>query len=423
VFWVPAISRESFELAYRDIGILLRLPGITDNNADIKQLVKNKLDSDSSGDWLIIVDNADDASVLLSGSDGDPRSSRLNDYLPRSQRGKIIFTTRSRKAAEDLTQSNVIRLNDMDRTEARQLMAQRLLDKALLKEEAAVEELLGLLANLPLAIVQATAFINRNGISISEYISLFRQPSMEIQLFSEHFEDPSRYREMESTIAKTWHISFDQILKQDRLAADYLSFMACFNHISIPQSLLPPGSSALQRIKAIGTLRGYAFITERQQVQQQSQGEKFFDIHRLIHMASIWRLKAHGDWTAWIGKAATRLEELIPYGGHKKREIWTNYLPHAIHVAEPYSGLSDTARASLLDRVGRCQADLGQYSAAGTTHRRVLTLRQEMLGKEHPWTLMSMSELGRALGSQGKYEEAEKMHQDTLALRDRKRVV
>jgi len=74
VFWVPTISRESFELAYRDIGILLRLSGITDDNADVKQLVKKKLDSGSSGDWLMIVDNANDASVLLSGSDGDPKS-------------------------------------------------------------------------------------------------------------------------------------------------------------------------------------------------------------------------------------------------------------------------------------------------------------------------------------------------------------
>ena len=36
VLWVPAISRETFEIAYREIGILLRIPGITDDNADVK---------------------------------------------------------------------------------------------------------------------------------------------------------------------------------------------------------------------------------------------------------------------------------------------------------------------------------------------------------------------------------------------------
>ena len=296
VFWVPAISRESFELAYRDIGVLLHLQGITDDNADVMQLVKNKLDSGSSGDWLIIVDNADNASVLLSESDGGSKLCRLSDYLPRSNRGKVIFTTRSKKAAENLTQSNVIKLDDMNGTEAKQLMAQRLSEKALLEDEAAVDELLGLLAYLPLAIVQATAFINSNGISIADYISLFREPSTEIRLFSKHFEDSSRYREMESTIAKTWHISFDQILKQDQLAADYLSFIACIDRVNIPQSLLPLGDS-LQQVEAIGTLKGYAFITERQRVPQQPKEEKFFDIHQLVQMASMWWRQEHGKWT------------------------------------------------------------------------------------------------------------------------------
>jgi hypothetical protein len=163
VFWVPAISQESFELTFRDIGIALSVPGITDDNADVKRLVKKRLKSRS--DWLLIIDDADDASVFLSASDDDPKSRRLLDYLPHSDRGKIIFTTRSRKAAENLTPNNVIKLDDMNRTEARQLMAQLLSEKALLEDEAGIDELLGLLAHLPLAIVQATAFINSNEIS------------------------------------------------------------------------------------------------------------------------------------------------------------------------------------------------------------------------------------------------------------------
>ena len=55
--------------------------------------------------------------------------------------------------------------------------------------------------------------------------------------------------------------------------------------------------------------------------------------------------------------------------------------------------MDETARASLLDRVGQCQTSLGQYSAAESTHRQVLSLREKVLGKEHPDTLMSMSNL------------------------------
>jgi tetratricopeptide (TPR) repeat protein len=419
VFWVPAISRESFELAYREIGILLRIPGILDDNADVKQLVKKELSSGSSGDWLMVVDNADDSSVLLGKVDTDPRSTRLSDFLPRSDRGTILFTTRSRKAAENLTQTSIIKLDDMDRAEARQLIAQRLSEKELLQDERAVDELLGLLAYLPLAIVQAAAFINSNEVSIAEYISLFRNPSTEIQLFSEHFEDPSRYREMESTIAKTWHISFDQILKQDHHAAAYLSFMACIDRVNIPQSLMPYGDSPLQRAKAIGTLKAYAFITERQQVPGQRQGEKLYDIHRLVHMTAVWWLKEHGEWMAWMHKVALRLEELVPYGGHEKKEVWTAYLSHAMHVAALDGGLDVTVRSSLLDRVGQCRASLGQYLVAERTHRQALSLREKNLGKEHDHTTRSMNEVGMALYGQGKYEAAEAMNRQTLAIREK----
>src|SRR5262249_46392279 len=158
-----------------------------------------------------------------------------------------------RKSAYNLTGSDVLELEDLDKPQARQLMAQRIANKTLLSDENAVDKLLTLLTNLPLAIVQAVAYINSNNIPVSEYVSLFQKVNSEAELFSEHFEDPDRYREMESTIAKTWHISFDQIRRQDPLAADYLSFMACIDRINIPESLLPVEGSVSQRIKAIGT--------------------------------------------------------------------------------------------------------------------------------------------------------------------------
>ena len=86
---------------------------------------------------------------------------------------------------------------------------------------------------------------------------------------------------------------FDQILKQDRLASDYLSFIACIDRVNIPLSQLHFGDP-LQQVEAIGTLNAYAFITERQRFPQQLKGEMFFDVHRLVQMASMWWLQKHG---------------------------------------------------------------------------------------------------------------------------------
>jgi tetratricopeptide (TPR) repeat protein len=419
IFWVPAISQESFELAYREIGIYLRIPGITDNNTDVKGLVKKVLSSETVDQWLMVVDNADDPGVLLGSTDGDPVSARLLDCLPHSNRGKILFTTRSRRVAGDLTQSRIIELHDMSKAEARQLLARRISKPELLDDGKAVDILLESLTYLPLAIVQAAAFVNSNDVSVSGYLSLFRRAGNEIELFGEHFEDPSRYRGMESTITKTWHISFDQIRRQEPLAAEYLSFIACIDRINIPQSMLPPSGSLVQQAKAIGMLKGYAFITERQQALQDLENEKLFDMHRLVHMASKWWLKVHNEQTAWTVKVADRLEKLIPYGGHEKKEVWTMYLSHALHVAGIDSQLEVTTRASLLDRVGLCQLSLGQYSTAESTHRQIVLLSETNIGKDHPSTLTRMGNLALALYRQGKYKEAESMNRQTLAQREK----
>ena len=419
VLWVPAISRETFEIAYRKIGILLQIPGITNDNADVKQLVKNGLNSGDFRNWLMVVDNADDPNVLLGNTNDDLQAGRLYNYLPHSDWGSILFTTRGRKAAECLTQSNVLELEDMTKAEAKQLMARRIIKGTLLDDQCATNELLELLTYLPLAIVQAIAFINSNQVSISDYVTLFKQVETEVEILSERFEDPSRYQETESTITRTWQISFDQILKQDQLAAGYLSFMACIDCINIPISVLPVEGTAVQRLKALGTLTGYAFIMERQQDSQQVEGERFFNVHRLVQKATIWWLKEHNDWTAWTKTAYGRLKELVPYGKHEGRSKWISYLPHAIHVANLCSMLSETRRASLLSRIGICQVTLGQYAVAEETLRQVLSLRRKNVGNEDVSTLRSMNRIGVALDYQGKYEEAESMHRQTLAWREK----
>jgi tetratricopeptide (TPR) repeat protein len=415
VFWVPAISQESFERAYRDIGVRLRIPGVSDDDADIKKLVKDALSSRSLGKWLMIVDNADDSAVLLGTANANPTPASLKDCLPHSDSGTILFTTRNRKVAGDLMLSNVLELSDMSKAEASQLLARWLAKQALLDDRTAVDQLLKLLTYLPLAIVQAAAFINNNDITISGYVSLFQQSGAEVELFNEQFEDPLKYREMNNTVARTWHISFDHLHRHDQLATHYLSFMACINRTDIPQSLLPSGDSTLvQQVKALGTLAGYAFITERQQPVQDLNRERFFDMHRLVHMASAWWLEGQHERATWMGRTVTRLHDVIPRGGHEGMRTWSAYLSHAVYVARLIE--DQTAGASLLDRVGRCQVSLGQYSAAESTHRQALSLREKSLGKEHSQTIMSINEVALALHVSGKYKEAEVMHRQSQAL-------
>ncbi|RYO95235.1 hypothetical protein DL764_007720 [Monosporascus ibericus] len=57
-----------------------------------------------------------------------------------------------------------------------------------------------------------------------------------------------------------------------------------------------------------------------------------------------------------------------------------------------------------------------KYEEAEQMHRQALALREAVLGREHPDTLTSMNNLASVLDSQGKYDEAEQMHRQELQL-------
>jgi hypothetical protein len=371
-----------------------------------------RLSQESSGQWLLVLDNADDIDVLYKRAYSDNRSLALIDYLPSSCHGSIIFTTRTRKAAIKQAGSNIIKVYEMDQVEARKVLEKSLIQTHILKEDEATVKLLNLLTCLPLAVVQAAAFINANEISISSYIALYENGEDEvIELLSKDFEDQGRYKDTKNPIATTWLISFNQIRLQDQLAADYLSFMSCLVSQRIPESLLLPAQTKIKMVEAIGTLTAYSFIT-KQEIEQS------FDIHRLVHLATRNWLRKTQSLTAWTQRALSRLADVFPSGDHKNKAIWTAYLPHARHVLALSHPLdrNKEAKIKLLFKVGWCLTSDGQYTEAEKMHRQTLEMRVKVLGPEHPETLTSINELAWVLIMQGKYLEAEQMHRQTLEM-------
>jgi tetratricopeptide (TPR) repeat protein len=133
--------------------------------------------------------------------------------------------------------------------------------------------------------------------------------------------------------------------------------------------------------------------------------------------AFYW-LEGHDERASWRGTAAARVEDLMPYGGHERKEVWGVYLPHGMYTAGLVDIIGGATSALLLERLGRCQERLGQYAPAKASHRKVLSLRKEVLGPEHPDTLTSMGNLAGVLVLQGKYEDAEAINRQALALRE-----
>lgn len=175
VFWVRASDTTSFETAYRNIGETLKIPGVRDDKADIKRLVKTRLSQESTGKWLMIVDNADDFEIFYYSSNEDGRSSILSEYLPFSTLGGILFTTRDREAARRYAGSKVIEIDKMGDKESRELFQGSLHNKQLINDNVSTTKILELLVNLPLAIMQAAAYLYVNDITIAEYLRIYEK--------------------------------------------------------------------------------------------------------------------------------------------------------------------------------------------------------------------------------------------------------
>lgn len=62
------------------------------------------------------------------------------------------------------------------------------------------------------------------------------------------------------------------------------------------------------------------------------------------------------------------------------------------------------------DILGETYSDEGNLEKAEKMYQQALEGRETMLGPQHPNTLISVSNLGFVLESQGKYEEAGGVH-------------
>ncbi|PON21668.1 phosphorylase superfamily protein [Trichoderma gamsii] len=406
IFWVPAVEAAGFENAYREIGQSLGVTGIDEDSADVKTLVKAALSRKDAGTWLLIVDNADDAD-LVCGPTG------LLSFLPYSRMGSILLTTRNHQITVelDLSETGVVSIPRMSQTEATELL-QRSLEEDQTQDAESLTSLLDFLAYLPLAIKQASAYMAKTRMGISRYLQHCRSSDKKmIKLLSKDFEDRGRYRGIANAAATTWLISFEQISRDYPLAIQYLRFMCFLAEKEIPASLLWTADDELEADEAIGALKAYAFITER-------AGQELYDMHRLVRLAIHNWLENDGEFETSVTAALHQLDEVFPNPKHENRADWVQYLPHASTALKfgEYS-TDNMAKSNILRKVAQSNFLLGKYQDAESLCDQVRELRTELLGAEHPNTLMSMTNLAHMLHRQGKNNEAEAIYLQVLELR------
>ncbi|KAF4239078.1 hypothetical protein CNMCM6457_009122 [Aspergillus fumigatiaffinis] len=403
IFWVPAVNAASFENAYREIGRQLGVGGIDADTADVKSFVGEALSRETSGHWLLIIDNADDPDLLFNDL-------ALSGCLPFSRKGSVLITTRNHEAAVrlDIPFRNIVTTKEMNLDEAKDLLLKGLNGQRCNLEDA--KSLLVFLANLPLAIKQASAYIAKTGMPIAKYLEHCKSSDRTlIKLLSKDFEDRGRYRGVRNPVATTWLISFEHISRDSPLAARYLKFICFLAEKEIPISLLPPASDQLEADEAIGILKAYAFITNR-------DSHDSFDMHRLVRLATRNWLDEEGKHQECVTEVIQRLNQTLPLPQSDNKDTWIKYLPHLEAALGSREGSAEKGASFLLQTARRCYYFLGKYQKAEQKGREVLALQRKVFSKEGPQTVAAMECIAIDLTRQGKYEQAEAMFRQAVAL-------
>lgn len=404
IFWVPALSLESFEQACAEIVRILQIRCAAENK-DVKDLLRQHLSCKTAGKWLLIVDNADDMDVLF----GAASSKGIIDYLPESEDGLTLFTSRRQEVAQSLVGGDVVELGKLSEEEAIAFVRESLSWKDL-GQDKAITTLLTELAYLPLAIAQAVAYINTNkGTTITAYLRLLKNTDEDIvSLMSREFRDSTRYRQSANAVATTWVVSFNQILKENATAADLLGFMSCIEWKAIPRSILPKVQPEARMDNAIGTICSYSFAIRR-------VNEEVYDMHRLVHLATrIW-LDRNGRGLETRKKAIEHVAKVFPSNDWENREVWGEYLPHALRVfmIEHEEGVKD--QSMLLQKVLRCLHDEQVNAVKLLEH--MFAVREKVLAKEYPRRLTLQDALSQANEVQERLEKAGKLLEHILAVK------
>ncbi|KAG7007031.1 hypothetical protein G7Y79_00012g033670 [Physcia stellaris] len=411
VFWVYASTTTNFEESYKRIATVCNIPGHQDPQVNILQLVRDWLEIHTDHEWLMVIDNVDIADTLFHER---VNGRTLTEYIPQTQRGSLLYTSRNRDVAVDILHGgDPIHVGPMSPNEAHKLLSTV---EPLESEEADISSLLRELEYIPLAITQAAAFMSKRHKSAGQYLDLFRgSDSAKAQLLAHEFVDHGREARSRESVAKTWMISFAHISEVNPRAAEMLSLMSCYDQQSIPQLLLRyDNEDGLQFDDAVGLLLAFSLI------RVASTGTTY-SMHRLVQIAmTTWlsmtselakikyNLRALSMVTVHYPDFAA-LSQISPKDLFEAETILTHaerVLAYAISKPEKQDSLN---RAHLSFKMGVYFNFRGRWNEAEPRLKEAYTLRSAILGPTNPLMVQTGRELGWVYYNTYDYDSCENL--------------
>ena len=413
VFWLQADTGETLLADFVALAELLELPHPQKDEQYQKRVVAAvKRWLADNDDWLLILDNADDLPMA-------------QQFLPTKYKGYVLFTTRAQAAGPIAASIEVEKLN-LEEGTLLLLRASKRLDKdasvaqAKAEDRAAAEQIVQEMDGLPLALVQAAAFIDETGCSLADYLSLYATHRKEL------LERPSSLMiNYSKTVATTWSLSFQHIEQQSPLAANLLRLCAFLAPDAIPEELFTrgaielraiPGAEAIdsfQLYEALAALRKYSLL------RLNSDGN-MLNMHRLVQAV----LKESMDLQTrrfWAERTLRVVNAAFPETDYAKDSPHQYYLLHvqecATLINEYHLHFPEAAR--LLYRAGISLYSDGFYPQSQAFQQQALTIREQVFESDHPEVADSLNALAMLASNQGDYERAERFYWQALNIREK----
>lgn len=226
VMFVNATSVTTLEADFSRLYDLLGFDG--DNNK--VTAMKSWLSKETNGKWLLVFDNADDL-----------HSVPLTRYFPVSNSGHILITSRDQAALSEVAETGLT-VGPLSSEDATELLIERSgFTKPSPEERVSARGVVDLLGALPLALIQAAAFIRSRHKSFAEYHKLFLTHRRDLLSFTSRLGDQDR------AVLTAWEVNFKQVERESTDAADLLLLFSFLEPSSISETILYRGSSPRNR--------------------------------------------------------------------------------------------------------------------------------------------------------------------------------
>ncbi|MBV9142108.1 MAG: tetratricopeptide repeat protein [Pseudonocardiales bacterium] len=351
--------------------------------------------------WLLVYDNADAPDALAPFLPGGAGHVAITSRYPDWQQlaAPLMVDVFTRAESITLVRQQLPGVTERD--------ADRLADE---------------LGDLPLALVQAMAYLRDSGVTVEAYLALLRERACVILAQGKPVGYPV-------PLAASLHLAFDQVSAEDPAALMLLRLAAQWAPEPVPLTLftahperLPPPLKAV--VADPVTFVGLIGLVRRRALA--GVGPDSMQLHRLVQAIlrdnPIRSTPTTEDMTTLARRLLRDAVPAEPWNNPASWPAWRQLLPHVFAVTDPTHPTDpDDALevAWLLDRAATYLLARGEPRAARALFERAHQLYTDTLGEDHPDTLESANNLAAVLHALGAYQQTRTLAEDTLARRRR----